>query len=91
MESMFPRSVDRQMLFLNWEIDEIASALIGLVFGISIQSVVPILIGVGMSFLYMRTKETTMENFLVHWLYRRGVISSKSKKLAPGYVTRFLE
>jgi len=91
MESRVPRTVDRQMLFLMWEIDDIAWSVIGLVITAATASYIPLIVGVVTTRIYIKAKEKYMENFVIHWLYKKGILSSKTKKLVPGYIRRFYE
>ena len=91
MESKVPRTVDRQMLFLMWEIGDIAWSVIGMVITFATGSYIPLVIGIIASNIYIKAKERYMENFVIHWLYKKGILSSKTKKLVPGYIRRFYE
>jgi type IV conjugative transfer system protein TraL len=91
MESRVPRTVDRPPLFLNWEADEVGPALVGLIMGIITKAYILIFMGIAATKIIVTAREKGMEALITHWAYKKGIFTSRSKKLTPGHITRFYQ
>ena len=90
IKTRLPRTVDRFPLFLNWELDEAAILVTPILLSLPSRKLwIGILVGYGLMRLYMRLKKDKPENYIYHWLWRRGLV--KVKGLPPGHVSRFWE
>lgn len=85
-----PRSINRPIQFLFWQVDEIYPGSLGLLYGIWFDQ---LLIGLGVGFvitrLYRWFRDRHPDGHLSHFLYWHGFYWEGPKTLPNPYVKRF--
>ncbi len=90
VKSRFPKTIDRPLLMLLWEIDEFALFVIPAVISLFMRELV---FGVAVGFMlmkfYARIKAGKPNNFIFHLSWKYGIV--KVKETPPAFVSKFVE
>lgn len=90
VKSYFPRTVDRPLIVLFWELDEFIFFLIPLVFSLPMRQLIAgMAAGLACVWLYSKFKKGAPDNFLAHWLWKFGL--TKIKGSPEPHIQEFLE
>jgi len=83
-----PKYIDDPIHVLLWTVDELAPIAIGLFAGIMLdRSLLFVMIGFGLSYLYKSYRDSKPDGFALHFFYWHGLMSSRSYT-APNPFTR---
>lgn len=90
VKSRFPKTIDRPMLMLLWEIDEFALFIIPAIVSLFMRELI---FGVAAGFIlmkvYARVKMGKPNNFIFHLSWKYGIV--KVKEMPPAFVSKFIE
>jgi type IV conjugative transfer system protein TraL len=90
VKSEFPRTIDRPMLFLVWEVDEFALLLLPMVLSLIMrQMLIGIALGLLLMNAYIKVKRNRPENYFFHMFWKWGII--KVKGAPPAHLNTFIE
>ena len=74
-----PKLIDEPIHVLLWTVDELAPVAIGLFAGIMLdRSLLFLMAGFGLSYLYKSFRDAKSDGFALHFLYWHGVMPTKS-------------
>lgn len=84
----FPRYADAPNMILLWTTEEAMPVLIGIVIGVINGSLIlPLLIGVGITTMFRRFRETKPDGHILHLLYWHGLMKAQG---APNPFLRWI-
>lgn len=90
VKSRFPKTIDKPMLMLLWDLDEFALFVIPAVVSLFMRELIfGIAAGFVLMKIYMKFKAGRPNNYMFHLAWRYGII--KVKGTPPAYVSKFLE
>jgi type IV conjugative transfer system protein TraL len=90
VKSQFPRTIDRPLLFLSWEVDEFALLILPMIISLIIREMlVGIVIGVLLMNAYIKIKRNKPENYFFHLLWNWGIVNVKGTP--PAHSSTFVE
>ncbi len=90
VKSRFPRSLDKPMLVLMWELDEFVLFVIPSIISLFFKElVVGIVAGFILMKLYAKYKEGKPNNYLFHLFWKVGLMHVKGTP--PSHIRKFLE
>lgn len=85
-----PRSISHWMLFLKWEMDELAIFFTPFVLSFpSRQLIVGLVIGFLLMYYYSKLKYSKPAGFIIHWLMKKGII--QPKQFPPTHASVFFK
>jgi hypothetical protein len=87
--SKFPSSADNMPMFIDYEVDEVAPAMLFFILGVATKAIFLAAVGLLLSILYRKAKERLPNRFMFSFLYHIGLIGRKGS--LPGHVKTFLE
>jgi conjugal transfer pilus assembly protein TraL len=89
-EVNIPTTLDDPMHFLLWSSDEVAPIALGLVFGaLWGQMILCLVLGFLAMNGYRRFRDGRPDGFILHVLYRVGVIPSRGRTMPNPWIERF--
>lgn len=90
VKTRFPKTIDKPMLMLLWELDEFALFVIPAVVSLFMRELI---FGIAVGFLLMKVyakfKSGKPNNYIFHLSWKYGIV--KVKGTPPAYVTKFIE
>jgi len=90
VKSQFPRTIDRPLLFLSWEVDEFALLILPMILSLIIREMlVGIIIGVLLMNAYIKIKRNKPENYFFHLFWKWGLVNVKGTP--PAHSSTFVE
>lgn len=90
VKSEFPRTIDKPMLFILWEIDEFMIFVVPLIMSIFAKEIlIGMIIGIVLMGFYGKLKKNKPNNFLFHLFWKWGLI--KVEKTPAPFIRTFLE
>lgn len=85
-----PRRIDEPPHLMLWSADEFAPMLLGLVVGVVIgKALLCFLVGMMVTNLYRRFKDSHPDGYLLHMLYWSGAPLSRAKSMVNPFIRRF--
>lgn len=85
-----PRRIDEPPHVLLWSADELAPLIIGLVVGMIIEkALICTVAGWLVTTLYSRFRDNHQDGYLLHLIYKIGLLQTKSKTMANPFTKNF--
>jgi len=81
----WPKYLNAPMQVAFWEFDEIFPAMVGIFFMVAFKTIIPLIIGLGVTYMLVKTKANLPKNFLINMCYMLGIFSIPG---SPVYVAR---
>lgn len=85
-----PRRVDEPPHILLWSADEMAPLMLGLIIGMLIEkALICTLAGLVVTKLYSRFRDNHQDGYLLHLIYKIGLLHTKAKTMANPFTKNF--
>lgn len=86
-----PRRIDEPPHFLLWSSDELAPMLVGLTLGTFVgRAMTFLLIGMLLTNLYRRFRESHPDGYLLHMIYWAGFLPTKASSFKNPFIRSYL-
>lgn len=85
-----PRRVDEPPHILLWSADELAPLILGLVIGMVIEkALLCTLGGLLVTRLYSRFRDNHQDGYLLHLIYKMGLLHTKARSMVNPFIKNF--
>lgn len=74
----FPRFADAPNMVMLWTAEEVMPVFLGVIIGVINGSIfIPLMLGIGITTVFRRFRETKPDGYILHLLYWHGLMSAK--------------
>jgi len=90
MKVYFPKTIDKPIPFLFWEVDDLAAFILPVIISMPFKElIIGVVAGVILMKFYGSIKNKNSENFLIHKTWQLGFLTIK--KTPPAHIRKFYE